>query len=237
MRDSSSKQSIEGRDGAMMNPPVAWRKWIPIIAMVSWIYVASSLLRYAASATVNYILVGGIIGFTVVLIGLSIAGEQLFTFAAGLILLGTLLSSISPLHAGSFSFPPDHWKIAVVLAGGAALFLSPWIKSTVGHLSFFDRPELLDEEAEPHCEFDPRDEDVEILIRLDNRGVDLLRNARCIVTIQNPRKCGATNAAELGNAFKIGGQDTGLHDHRLPFSVKRQITVVFPGFGDRRGRV
>ena len=236
MRESSSKPPIENRADALMKPTGTWGKWILIIAMVSWIYVASSLLRYTASATVNYILLGGIIGFTVVLIGLSIAREQLFTFAAGLIFLGTLLSSISLLHAGSFSFPPDHWKIAVVLASGAALFLSPWIKSTVEHLSFVHRRELLDEEAEPHCEFDPRDEDVEILIRLDGRGIDVLRKARCIVTIQHTRKC-VCNTSALGNASERGGQHTGLHDHKLPFWVKCRRRMGLLGCNDRRGRV
>jgi hypothetical protein len=236
MRESSSKPPIENRADALMKPTGTWRKWILIIAMVSWIYVASSLLRYTASATVNYILVGGIIGFTVVLIGLSFAREQLFTFAAGLIFLGTLLSSISPLHAGSFRFPPDHWKIAVVLAGGAALSLSPWIKRTVEHLSFVDRPESLDEEAEPRCEFDPRDEDVEILIRLDSRGVELFPKARCIVTIQYPRKC-ACNTPAHGNTSERGGQHTGLHDHKLPFWVECRRRMGLLGCNDRRGRV
>lgn len=236
MRESSSKPPIKNRDDAMMKPTGTWRRWVPIFAMLSWIYVASSLLRYAASAAVNYILVGGIIGFTVVLIVLSIAGEQFFTFAAGLIFLGTLLSSISLLHAGSFRFPPDHWKIAVVLAGGAALFLSPWIKRTVEHLSFVDRPELLDEEAEPDCEFDPRDEDVEILIRLDSRGVELLPKTRCIVTIQHPRKC-ACNTPAHGNTSEHGGQHTGLRDHKLPFWVKCQRRMGLLGCNDRRGRV
>ena len=202
----------------MMKPPVAWRKWIPIIAMVSWIYVASSLLRYAASATVNYILVGGIIGFTIVLIGLSIAGKQVFPFAAGLIFLGTLLSSISPLHAGSFSFPPDHWKIAVVLAGGAALFLPPWIRSMVEHLSIPHRLVFLDEKPELKVGRDSN-EDVQILIRLD-RGFDCLRKPQCTVTVRHPKKSARTAAETYKSDSDRLEQRSAEHDHKLPFWVR-----------------
>jgi hypothetical protein len=113
----------------MMKLAGTWRKWIPIIAMIAWIYAASRTPQNVASPSVKYTLVGAAIGSTVVLIGLSIAAEQIFPFAAGLIFLRTLLSSISLFHTGSFSVPPDHWKIAVALAGAATLSLSPCIRS------------------------------------------------------------------------------------------------------------
>jgi hypothetical protein len=218
MQDSSSTELIEGRDGSMMKPAGTWRKWIPIVVMVLWIYVASGLLLNAVSATVNHGFLGGIIGVTVVLIGLSIAAGQVFPFAAGLIFLGTLLSSIPLLHAGSFSFPPDHWKIGVVLAGSAALFLSPWIKRMIGHLSILHRFAFLDEEPEPKVGRDSK-EDVQILIRL-NRGFDFWRKPRCTVTLRYPRK-GARGAAEmLKDDTDRRERRSAEHNHKMPFWIR-----------------
>lgn len=157
----------------MMQAANTWRKWIPIVVMVSWIYVGSNLLQNATSAAVNYILLGGTIGVTEVLIGQSIATQQLFPFAAGLIFIGTLLSSIPLFHAGSVSLPPDHWKIAVALAGSTALLFSPRIKRMIRHLSIFHGLEFL--HGKPESILGPTSRgDVQIRIRLD-RTFDFLR--------------------------------------------------------------
>ena len=202
----------------MMKLAGTWRKWVPIIAMIAWIYAASSMLQNVASPSVKYTLIGAVIGITVVLIGLSIAAEQVFPFAAGLIFLGTLLSSIPVLHAGSFSFPPDHWKIAVALSGAATLLLSLWIRRVVQHLCLLYRLARFEEKLESTLG-DERD-DVQILIRFD-RGFDSLWKPRCIVTIRHPRKS-ATSAAQanLWNASGRSRRAPGLHDHKLPFWVK-----------------
>jgi hypothetical protein len=204
--------------GAMMGPAGTWRKWIPIIVMISWIYVGSSLLQNVASATVNNIFLGGIIGVTVVLIGLSIAAEQVFPFAAGLIFLGTLLSSIPLLHDGSFSFPPDHWKICVVLAGSAALFLSPWIRRMVEHLSIFHWLVFLDEKPDLKAARDSK-EDVQILIRLD-RGLFFLRKPRCTITIRHPGKSARSGAETFKSDSDLCEQRSADQDHKLPFWVE-----------------
>ena len=216
--DDSSTQPIEDRDGAMTKPAGTGRRWISIIVMISWIYVGSSLLQNAASATVNYILLSGIIGVTVVLIGLSIAVGQVFPFAAGLIFLGTLLSSIPLPHAGSFRFPPDHWKIAVVLAGSAALFLPPWIRSRVEHLSIPHRLVFLDEKPELKAGRDSN-EDVQILIRLD-RGFDCLRKPRCTVTVRHTKKSSRSAAETYKSDADRLEQRSAEHDHKLPFWVR-----------------
>ncbi|HEU5352550.1 MAG TPA: hypothetical protein VFU55_13225 [Terracidiphilus sp.] len=218
MRDSSITQPIEDGNDAMLKPAGTWRKWIPTIVMVSWVYVASSLLLYEASATVNCILLGGIIGFTVVLIGLSIAVGQVFPFATGLIFLGTLLSSISLLDAGSFSFPPDHWKIGVVLAGSAALVLSPWIRRIIKHPSILHRRVFLDEKPEPRVERDSKG-DVQILIKLD-RNFDFLRKPRCIVTIRSPRRSARSAGEMLKSDSDRRERPSAEHDHKLPFWVR-----------------
>lgn len=204
----------------MMKPAGTWRKWIPIIVMVSWIYVASGLLQNAASATVKYALLGGVIGITEVLIGLSIAAGQVFPFAAGLIFLGTLVSSIPLFHAGSLSFPPDHWKIGVALAGSAALMSAPWIRRMLQRLSIRSGRESVDGKAELKLGGDSRDEGIGIMIRLDSHGLELMRKARCIVTIRHPRQrtCGALQT--LGKTSCRSEQHTGEHDHKLPFWIR-----------------
>lgn len=204
----------------MMKPAGTWRKWIPIIVMVSWIYVASGLLQNAVSAAVKYALLGGVIGITEVLIGLSIAAGQVFPFAAGLIFLGTLVSSIPLFHAGSLSFPPDHWKIGVALAGSAALMSAPWIRRMLQRLSIHGGRESLDGKAELKLGGDSRDEGIGIMIRLDSHGLELMRKPRCIVTIRHPRKraCGALQT--LGKTSDQSERRTGGHDHKLPFWIR-----------------
>ncbi len=204
----------------MMKPAGTWRKWIPIIVMVSWIYVASGLLQNAASATVKYALLGGVIGITEVLIGLSIAAGQVFPFAAGLIFLGTLVSSIPLFHAGSLSFPPDHWKIGVALAGSAALMSAPWIRRMLQRLSIRSGRESLDGKAELKLGGDSRDEGIGIMIRLDSYGLELVRKPRCIVTIRHPRKraCGALQTLE--KTSDQSERRTGEHDRKLPFWIR-----------------
>jgi uncharacterized membrane protein YphA (DoxX/SURF4 family) len=208
---------VEDRDGVMMKPAGKWRRWIPIVVMIAWIYAASSLLQNAASAATKYTILGGVIGITEVLVGLSIAAGQVFPFAAGLIFLGTLLSCLPLSHAGSFSFPPDHWKIAVALAGSVALFLSPWIRRMVQRLST-QQLASLDERQEPKRGRDSR-EDVRILIRLD-RGFDFFRKSRCTVTILHPKESERSAAHALEKASKRSERRPSLPDHKLPFWVR-----------------
>lgn len=204
----------------MMKPAGTWRKWIPIIVMVSWIYVASGLLQNAASAAVKYALLGGVIGITEVLIGLSIAAGQVFPFAAGLTFLGTLVSSIPLFHAGSLSFPPDHWKIGVALAGSAALMSAPWIRRMLQCLSIRGGRESLDGKAELKLGGDSRNEGIGIMIRLDSHGLAFIRKPRCIVTVRHPRKraCGALQT--LGKTSDQSERRTREHDHKLPFWIR-----------------
>lgn len=204
----------------MMKPAGTWRKWIPIIVMVSWIYVASGLLQNAVSAAVKYALLGGVIGITEVLIGLSVAAGQVFPFAAGLIFLGTLVSSIPLFHAGSLSFPPDHWKIGVALAGSAALMSAPWIRRMLQRLSIRGGRESLDEKAELRLGGDSRDEGIGIMIRLNSHGLELMRKPRCIVTIRHPRKRTCCALQTLGKTSGQSERRTGEHDHKLPFWIR-----------------
>jgi uncharacterized membrane protein YphA (DoxX/SURF4 family) len=204
---------IEGRDGDIMQAAGTWRKRIPIIVMILWIYVGSSLLRHAASAAIRYPILGAVTGITEVLVGLSIAAGQVFPFAAGLIFLGTLLSSIPLFHSGSFAFPPDHWRLAVALAGSAALMLSPWIRRMVGRLSVLHRPEYLDGRSESKLGCASR-EDVQIMIKLDP-DFDTLRKPRCSVTIRHLGES-ARSAAEIHKR----DSDRAEHDHKLPFWVR-----------------
>ena len=195
-----------------------WGKRCSTVAMIAWIYAVSSMLQNVESLPVRYTLIGAVIVFTVVLIGLSIAAEQLFPFAAGLVFLGTLLSSISLFHVGSLSFPPDYWKMVVALSGAVILSLSPNIRSVAQHLSALYQLELFEERSESTIG-DARG-DVQILIRL-NHGFARLVMPRCTVTIRHPRK-NAPNAApaDLWNASGHGERDPGLRDHGLPFWVK-----------------
>lgn len=186
--------------------------------MVAWIYAASNLLQNAAPDAVKYTLLGGVIGITGVLVGLSIAAGQFFPFAAGLIFLGTLLSSIPRFHTGSFTFPPDHWTIAVALAGSTALLLSPWIRRMAQRLSILQQLASLDRRQESKPERDSK-EDVRILIRLD-RGFDFFRKPRCTVTIRHPKESARSTAHMLANTSEHSQRRPALHDHKLPFWVR-----------------
>jgi uncharacterized membrane protein YphA (DoxX/SURF4 family) len=209
---------IEGRDGERMQAAGTWRKWIPIIVMIAWIYVGSSLLQNEAPNAIRYTILGAVIGITEVLIGLSIAAGQVFPFATGLVFLGMLLLSIPLFHAGFLTFPPDHWKLAVALAGSAALLLSSWIRRTLRYLSIPHRFEYFDRRPESKLGLASR-EDLQILIKL-NRNFDFLRKRRCTVIIRHPRGSARNGADVLKRDSERRERHSVEHDHKLPFWVR-----------------
>ena len=210
---------IEKRDVQMIRTTHTWKGWLLVALMISWIYLASRLLQSASSEVLKFTLLGGVLAITEVLIGISIAAEEVFSFALGLVFIGTLLSYIPFFHLHSLNFPPDHWKMAVALAGCAMLICSRWINQIAEHLPLphgFRTPKVETSDFIP----DPPDQKVEITVRMAHREFAIPPGRRCIVSIRQPRKSASSVEAALGNTSDGGIRRHEEHDHKLPFWVK-----------------
>lgn len=203
----------------MIRTTHTWKEWLLVALMISWIYLASGLLQSTSSEILKFILLGGVLAITEVLIGISIAMGEVFPFVLGLVFFGALLSNIPFLHLGALDFPPDHWKLLVALAGCAMLICSQWINQVSGRLPLprgFRRPKV---ETSDFIA-DPPDQKVEITVRMAHREFAIPPQRRCIVSIRQPRKSVSSVEAAPGNTSHGGIPRHEERDHKLPFWVK-----------------
>lgn len=203
----------------MIRTTHTWKGWRLVALVISWIYLASWLLQNTSSEVLKFILLGGVLAITEVLIGISIAMGEVFPFVLGLVFFGALLSNIPFLHPDAMNFPPGHWKLLVALAGCTMLVCSRWINQIAGHLPLlrgFKRPQGETSDFIP----DPPDQKVEITVRMAHRGFAIPLQTRCIVSIRHPRENASSVETGLGNASHGGIRRNEKHDHKLPFWVK-----------------
>jgi uncharacterized membrane protein YphA (DoxX/SURF4 family) len=214
-----SMRPIEKWDVQMIRTTHTWKRWLLVGVMISWIYLASSLLQSASSEVLKFTLLCGVLAITEVLIGISIAAGEVFPFALGLVFFGTLLSYIPFFHLHSFNFPPDHWKLAVALAACAVLINSRWINQVAEHLALphgFKTTKVETSDSIP----DPPDQKVEITVRMARREFAILPRRRCIVSIRHPRKSAPIVKEALENTSAGGIWKHQDRDHKLPFWVR-----------------
>lgn len=203
----------------MIRTTHTWKGWLLVALIISWIYVASRLLQSASSEVLKFTLLGGVLAITAVLIGISIAAGEVFPFALGLVFFGTLLSYIPFFHLHSLNFPPDHWKMAVVLAGCAMLICSRWINRIAEHLPLphaFKRLKVETSDFIP----DPPDQKAEMTVRMAHREFAIPSGRRCIVSIRQPRKSASSMEVAFRNASDGGIRRHEERDHKLPFWIK-----------------
>lgn len=187
----------------------SWTGWILIALMIAWMYLASRVLQAASSDALKFTLLGALLAITGVLIGISIAAEEIFPFALGLVFFGTLLSNIPLFRLQSLQFPPDHWKMAIALAGCGMLICSRWIHKIAERLPPFHNA------TTSHSIPLPSDPKVEITVRLAHRGLSIVPRRRRVRT---------SNASHVDH--KIGNASAGSEgrydkrDHKVPFWVR-----------------
>lgn len=141
-------------------------------------------------------------------------------FAAGLIFLGTLISTI-PVLPSHFVHPVlDQWGIAIVLITCGILICSVWIRKIAEHRAasrevntFNDEP--LDSDSDP----DPWGPEVEITVRLTHRGSGILGKRRCIVSIHYPKEGAHAVEHGSGNSTGRGGGRCKVLHQKLLFWV------------------
>lgn len=187
----------------------SWKRWILIVLMMAWMYLASSVLQVASSEALKFTLLGGFLAVTEVLIGISIAAGELLPFALGLVFFGTLLSNIPLFDLQSLKLPPDQWKMAVALAGCAMLISSRWIQKIAERLPLFRNAKT------SHSIPLPSNPKVEITVRLVYRGLSLGPRRRWV------RRSNASRADEkIGNPPGGSVRSYDKQDHKLPFWVR-----------------
>lgn len=162
-----------------------WGRWILIALMILWIYMASSVLESTSSVALKFVLLGGVLAITEALIGTSIAMGEVFSFALGLVFIGVLLSNIPFLHLGALKIPPDHWKLAVALAGCGMLISSRWINDTAERLPLFHGfkiPKPVTRDSGP----DSKSQKVETTVRVARVDSTVSPRRERIVRIRHP---------------------------------------------------
>lgn len=206
-------QPIE-RHNTMTRAARTWRRWTLIALMIAWIYLASSVLQGVASIALNFTLLGVFLAVTEVLTGISIAAGEVLPFALGLVFFGTLLSNIPFFHLQLVNVPPDHWKIAVALAGCAMLIGSRWINEVIEHLPLL-REFKTSNTGISHSIPNPSDHKIEITVRVAHRGFSIFPRRRRV------RRSNASHVDEK-IVHASGGSEMRYdrHDHKVPFWVR-----------------
>lgn len=196
-----------------------WKRWVLITLMILWIYSASNVLESTSSVALKFILLGGVLAITEALVGISIAMGEVFPFALGLVFFGVLLSNIPFLHLGALNFPPDHWKLAVALAGCGMLISSRWINDIAERLPFFHgfkMPKPVTRDSGP----DPRGQKVEITVRVARVDSSISPRRERMVRIRHPKKS-LRNAEQCAESTSDGGVSKYTEpDHKQPFWVR-----------------
>ena len=97
---------------------------------------------------------------------------------------------------------------------------STWIRKFTKQLRVSRYFELFSRNELKGVEVDLFEENVEITLRIDDPGIDILRTPRCIVTIHLPKKDTCSSEERMGNASDPKEARLEEHDHKLPFWVK-----------------
>lgn len=182
--------------------PVLCESWNLTSLIVSRVHLAIHFLQSAFIAALKLITPG-----------------RMTPIADGLILAVTVLSTIWIFHP-YLAVSPDPWGIAVVPIAGGILICSLWIARVTKRRAI--PHELKAPSGEPFdSDPDQADPEIEIMVRLTDRGSGILGKRRCIVTIWYP--IAAADIAEHGIEKSPNGDRRRYtdRDRKLPFWVKR----------------
>ena len=111
-------------------------------------------------------------------------------------------------------------KIFTFAAGAAILTLSTPITSFMQRLRISHRFDLFGKRESPEDELDLFDEKVEITIRIDDHGLDILRKPRCVVSVHLPKEGPHSLAQFVRDTSDRNEVRYRKQDHKLPFWVR-----------------
>ena len=182
--------------------PVLCESWSLTSLIVSRVHLAIHFLQSAFIAALKLITPG-----------------RMKPIGDGLILAVTVLSTIWIVHP--YLVPsPGPWGIAVVPIAGGILICSLWIARVTKRRAI--ACELKAFSGDPlNSDPDPADPEIEIMVRLTDRGSGILGKRTCIVTIRY--RIAAADIAEQGIEKSPTGNRRRYtdRDRKLPFWVKR----------------
>lgn len=133
---------------------------------------------------------------------------------------GALASVSAARHFCSSQFLPDPGEFVLAVIASTLLMGSTWIRKFSKRFRVSRHFELFSRSEQKDIEVDLFDENVEITLRIDDPGIDILRTPRCIVTILLPKKDACSSGERIGNASDSEEARLKEHDHKLPFWVK-----------------
>ena len=197
----------------------AWNTWTLIALTIFWIYLDLNVFQSAISGALKFVLLGAMLTVTAGVIGISIAAREAFPFALGLVLFGTLLSSVPSFHLDGTNIFPNQWRVAAVLAGCGLLVCSRWIKELSDQNPFSQKLKTPSSKT-----LGPRSylsgQKVEIIVRLPNRRFAFEPGRRSIVDIQHQRR--RVQSVDVGarGILDVSAQDHHAHGRKLPFWVR-----------------
>jgi len=102
----------------------------------------------------------------------------------------------------------------------AILMCSSLIAKFVKRLSAHHQVELLSKNERSKADVDLFNENVEITIRIDDRGFDIARMPRCVVTMHLPKEDAHDLGQWIGNASDGDERRYKEQDHKLPFWIE-----------------
>lgn len=111
-------------------------------------------------------------------------------------------------------------KMLMLAAASAILKLSASITRFIHRFRISQQIDLFGKIERPEEELDLFDECVEITIRIDDHGFDILRKPRCVVTVNLPKEGSHSKAQIVGNASNRNQVRYRKQDHKLPFWVR-----------------
>ena len=180
--------------------PAIYPTWILTSVIISRVFLATYLLQSSFVGVLKFAAGGGMIAIVEFLLGTCIATGKLMPLAAGLVFLGTIISSVPMFQSHSVHLSPENWKAVFVLIASGILLISAWITEISEESSIPTRRGGFAEErllSDP----DPWNQDIAITVRLGTRRFGILQKRQCIVTVHVPPRTDQSARHGIGNAL------------------------------------
>lgn len=161
-----------------------FRIWNVRASLIARTFLATTLLL-RASVEVSHLTFYAALAFGFeLLLGAAIAAGWLLRYAAALVLLGAIAMHVLIPHFHLALLPPNRGTTIAVLIASGVLACFGWNTDKVD-AAFIDEANKSSSEHSCGLPHGPREEDVEVTIRLEDGHLRSLWKHRCIVTIHS----------------------------------------------------